>query len=290
MQALALFVYALSPLHVGVGRAEGAHVDLPVQRDEFELPVIWASSLKGALKSHAYKRGAGNDVRLVFGREPGERPDSISGVTLLDARLLLMPARSLRGVWIYVTTPHLLRLFTTYAEVYKGGEREGFKDAVENAQKLINNSIKNKALVSSKDYVDNGKIFLNEVEVEASVDPVVEAFANALRNLGIQLPKFDIAVVGDDLSREVIDRSLLVQYRVRLNRETKTVAEGGLWSEEYVPQFTLFHSAVVCRDVGDRTADKVCALFNNLLGGNPAVLWVGGKETIGKGLVRIWIK
>ena len=104
------------------------------------------------------------------------------------------------------------------------------------------------------------------------------------------MPKFDIAVVGDDLSREVIDRSLLVQYRVRLNRETKTVAEGGLWSEEYVPQFTLFHSAVVCRDVGDKTADKGCELFNNLLGGNPAVLWVGGKETIGKGLVRIWIK
>jgi CRISPR/Cas system CMR subunit Cmr4 (Cas7 group RAMP superfamily) len=42
--------------------------------------------------------GAGDGARLVFGREPGERPDSISGVSLLDARLLLVPARSLGDV------------------------------------------------------------------------------------------------------------------------------------------------------------------------------------------------
>jgi CRISPR/Cas system CMR subunit Cmr4 (Cas7 group RAMP superfamily) len=57
----------------------------------------------------------------VFGREPGGQPESISGITLLDARLLAIPARSLRGVWIYLTSPHLLRLFRVYLDSVGAG-------------------------------------------------------------------------------------------------------------------------------------------------------------------------
>ncbi|MCX8185483.1 MAG: RAMP superfamily CRISPR-associated protein, partial [Sulfolobales archaeon] len=62
-----LYVRALTPLHVGVGRGYSAQVDLPVQRDEFGFPVIWSSSLKGALK--AWVEGS---VRKCFGPEPEE--------------------------------------------------------------------------------------------------------------------------------------------------------------------------------------------------------------------------
>ena len=48
-----MFIYALTPLHPGAGKAAagGSPVELPVQRDEFGFPTIWSSSLKGVLRS-----------------------------------------------------------------------------------------------------------------------------------------------------------------------------------------------------------------------------------------------
>ncbi|MFP3157935.1 MAG: RAMP superfamily CRISPR-associated protein, partial [Caldivirga sp.] len=45
-----ILLESLTPLHPGSGRGS-AYVDLPVQRDEFDFPTIWSSSLKGALRS-----------------------------------------------------------------------------------------------------------------------------------------------------------------------------------------------------------------------------------------------
>ncbi len=42
-----LFIYSLTPTHPGTGRGGGEIIDLQVQRDEFDIPVIWASGLKG---------------------------------------------------------------------------------------------------------------------------------------------------------------------------------------------------------------------------------------------------
>jgi len=60
-----LYIKALTPIHVGVGRGEATHVDLPLQRDEFGFPTIWASSLKGAIKSNLK-----GDVKKYLGSEP----------------------------------------------------------------------------------------------------------------------------------------------------------------------------------------------------------------------------
>jgi CRISPR-associated protein Cmr4 len=51
MSARLVFIEALTPLHPGAGRSVEGLADLPVQRDEFGFPTIWASSLKGAIKS-----------------------------------------------------------------------------------------------------------------------------------------------------------------------------------------------------------------------------------------------
>jgi len=46
-----VFVRTITNLHPGTGRG-GEVVDLPVQRDQFEFPMIYGSSLKGAIKSY----------------------------------------------------------------------------------------------------------------------------------------------------------------------------------------------------------------------------------------------
>jgi CRISPR-associated protein Cmr4 len=121
--ATLIFLKALTPVHVGTGREEALHVDLPVQRDEFGFPTIWASSLKGAIKANVRdeKIKIGNEeisFRKLLGSDPGEPETIPSHIAFLDAKLLLTPARSLDNVWIYVTTPHLLEYLNTYLSIY----------------------------------------------------------------------------------------------------------------------------------------------------------------------------
>jgi len=51
-----VFVRAITNLHPGTGRG-GEVVDLPVQRDQFKFPMIYGSSLKGAIKGYSLQSG-----------------------------------------------------------------------------------------------------------------------------------------------------------------------------------------------------------------------------------------
>ena len=284
-----LFIEAITPLHVGVGRGEASHVDLPVQRDEFGLPAIWASSLKGAMKSYALAKNSDKEdmIYKIFGARPGESPGEMSGVTLLDARLLLIPARSLKGVWVYLTSPHLLRGFITYTKTLG-------LDAVRSAaESLLQKSAQLKtgeALISTEEVLSNGRLFINETPYSKTQKAEeLRKFMDALKNAVAGLPKTDLVMVSDDDIIPLVNKSMLIQYRVRLTKE-KTVEEGALWSEEYVPQFTLFYSGLICRGVKNLNPAEVCEKAVELVSSadKSVYMWVGGKETIGKGLVRLY--
>ena len=289
---------ALTPVHAGIGRSEEAHVDLPVQRDEFGLPVIWASSLKGALKSWVRSRKqsqtqgqaqTGENCVKLFGGDPGEESEQIRGptpssVSLLDARLLLIPARSSSGIWLHVTSPHLLRLFQTTLEIVNPStdtskdnpQQTPAKDnLIKNINEIINNIKDNKGLTSGSQKT----IYLNEIRIEVNYNDNVSNFKKQLESR-VNLFGKDVVVVPDDVFDKIVKRSVIVQYRVRIREDTKTVVEGALWSEEYVPQFTVFHSAAVCK------SDNFCSRFKECVP-NTAVFWAGGKETIGKGLLKL---
>lgn len=49
------FIHAITHLHVGSGSSIEEEIDLPFQRDELGYPTIYASSLKGAIKSFLLK-------------------------------------------------------------------------------------------------------------------------------------------------------------------------------------------------------------------------------------------
>lgn len=274
-----LCIRALTSLHVGTGRSEGGYVDLPVQRDEFNFPTIWASSLKGALKANI------RDVNLkeLLGSEPEKTPSKPSAVSLLDAKLLLMPVRVLDGVWSYATSPHLLQYLNKYLEVHSAvvGVRLG----------LLNLNI-----------LDSGKVYSTKFSGDAIINEVmfrgVVRKDNLLTELGLDklLPdevRTNILERGltilpdkDNLGLVTLSKSLVIQYRVRLKGETKTV-EAGPWSEEYVPMETLFISVILCRDSKSSTQQgSTCEEFIKYV--NKRVIYVGGKETIGKGLVKLY--
>lgn len=259
-----LFIYSLTPTHPGSGRG-GEIVDLQVQRDEFGIPVIWASGLKGVFRSNLTLRCGGDTackerVRAIFGPEAGSREvsDYASSVVFLDARLLLIPARSLRGgVWTYVTSPHLLNYYLTYLEAlteYNNALNQ-LKDSLMKLIDRVRSSVGGGvALVSSGRVLMGGnKAVINELEFNAKVDSdAMKLFLSALPKDvgGDKVSQAGLVFISDDDINEVIRRGgLVIQTRVRLNYESKTVVSGALWEEEYLPQFTIMVSGIVCSGI-----------------------------------------
>lgn len=297
----------MTSIHPGVGRSEAAHVDLPVQRDEFGLPAIWATSLKGAVRAKAEgglfagpycvdvgKKDECAKVIAAFGPKPEYASEHSSAVAFLDAKLFAVPARSLRGVWIYVTSPLLLGFAKLYSQAL----------GVPLSLPQLPTVGEGEVALSSGRFAENNVAVINEMKFK-----VVGEQAPALN-----LPPFDkvkqitgsepgFAVVSDQDLPRVVRRSLLVQYRVRLKKETKTV-ETGPWSEEYIPPFTVFITGIHCNGrvreavrvrlppKDDKKNEEVvelknfdpCAYVESKAKGP---LWIGGKETVGKGLVEI---
>ena len=292
-----MLIKTLTPTHVGIGRG-GVYVDMPVQRDEFGFPTIWSSSLKGALKSWLRSFFETNNKldhwKALFGREPGEDLESSSAISILDARLFLIPVRTLTGIWAYATSPHLLQQINELLKASIGGE-----------MKNLNNILGiDKALVSKRDLITNNKILVNEQEILAEYnEKILEIvkFKGFPGDIYESIKNKGLIILPDtsNASLNILNRSMIIQYRVRLIRDTKTVQTGALWSEEYVPANTVFASIVKIKAEttikkgqeselklkGEVLKDEFVEALSRING----VIYVGGKETIGRGLLKIYL-
>ena len=105
MKTTMLGLLAETPIHPGAGRGMGV-VDLPVAREAAtDYPVLVGSSLKGALREKM-ETAEVNDTKVRFGR-----PDHAGDLLVSDARLLLLPVRSLTGSYRWATCPHLVERY-----------------------------------------------------------------------------------------------------------------------------------------------------------------------------------
>ncbi len=109
-QAALLFLHALSPLHAGTGQGIGA-IDLPIAREKAtNIPYLPGSSLKGVLRDRASDWHK-DTLFAVFGPDTESASEHAGAVQVGDAKLLLLPVRSLCGVFALVTSPYLLERF-----------------------------------------------------------------------------------------------------------------------------------------------------------------------------------
>lgn len=137
-----LVLRAETPLHAGAGSGAG-EIDLPVQREKHTgWPVVWASSVKGALRERA-ERWAGKDItkraqvaaafgkdgksedseeeKGAFGKERKGVDEYASALATSEAALLLLPVRSLTTHFKWVTCDAAIkRLQRTCARVCGG--------------------------------------------------------------------------------------------------------------------------------------------------------------------------
>lgn len=305
---------AVTPVHVGVGRSPGT-VDLPVARDEYGLPYLPASSLKGSVKSICMRiygqrpwglceRVYGWDIR-VHERAPEE--PYVSPVAFTDAVLLLYPVRVEKadgGVeFAYATSGLTLDRICDLIEACEAARCDA------EADKLLQESChpNNRGWCSSdgskkedSSSGDSNYIYMNNVPISNEkycVKRLKGGLVSAIEDMSSRLAKRllgkenQVYIVEDDaLFREVVEAGILRVTRVALDPETKTVRTGALWSEEYISQGAVFLFAVFYRDSGGQAASASEARLRTMRllryeAGDYLV--VGGKETIGRGLLRL---
>ena len=112
----AVFLYAVSPVHLGAGQAVGV-IDNPIQRERHTgHPCFAGSGIKGAVRHglEALSRGMTLEKSLkelidtLFGPEAGSGTLHAGVTSFGDAKLVVLPVRSLRGGYVYATCPQAL--------------------------------------------------------------------------------------------------------------------------------------------------------------------------------------
>jgi CRISPR-associated protein Cmr4 len=104
------FLHCLSSLHAGTGQGLD-DIDQPIAREAgTSLPYVPGSSIRGRLRDHFH----GHPYLIdLFGPDSQNASDHAGALTILPARLLLLPVAALAESFVYVTSPIALSRFVT---------------------------------------------------------------------------------------------------------------------------------------------------------------------------------
>jgi CRISPR-associated protein Cmr4 len=295
-------------------------VDLPVQRERHtHWPTIASSGLKGILRDACRSRLASRPDLDSLERfddrpeEPARRegspraradatleltarfgpPSTGSGefagaLSVTDARLLAFPVRSLKGVFAWVTCAAALERLVRDAEL-AGIPLPPPPFTVEPNRVVV--------AVNSPCLIGLRNVVLEEFEFDkADGDPtplarwIADNLLPTTKGYEKTRARFvrQMVVVSDDDFTHFARHSTEVTARVGLDYETKTVKDGALFYQEFLPAETLLYSVVLASPARARQASVDAAgVLAKLVGLLPGVVQVGGDETLGKGYCAI---
>lgn len=276
MEELAIvFIHALSPLHAGTGQGVGS-IDLPIARERATgIPYLPGSSLKGVLRDRARGAWSEEEVWAVFGPETNNAHEHAGALQVGDAKLLLLPVRSLYGVFAYATSPYLLDRFQREARL--AGLTPPDLPAPPPGDGV--------RLAPGSRLAQGGKVYLEDLDLKAQEDPGVGAWEGWLGERSQAPLQGRLALLPDDVMSYLLETATEVVARIRLDDETKTVAQGALWYEENLPAesllYTLVRAEAAHRKTLALTAPQVLERLGQLVA---TPLQLGGKATVGRGL------
>ncbi|MDR1620921.1 MAG: type III-B CRISPR module RAMP protein Cmr4 [Synergistaceae bacterium] len=289
----AYWLYAISPLHVGAGRGVG-YIDLPVVREKTtNWPYIPGSAVKGVIADHfgatEKSRRENFELAAAFGLSSGEN-DTEAGaasgsLVFSDASVVCLPIRSFYGTFAWITSPMALKRLRA---PHKPKDISA-SPANDEVFTLAGNAI------TSKEGAD-AKVYFEDIDLAAKDDAALQKWGSFLAGEAFagdegwqKIFKERFAVVNDDLFTFFCETGTEVNARIRIEDNTKTVAEGALWYEEYLPVETILAGVIWCDKVYGGSEDKPTAeqLMEKFCDSKkPLDLQIGGKATTGKGRVR----
>jgi CRISPR-associated protein Cmr4 len=261
-----LGMLAETAVHPGTGRVSGV-IDLPVAREAAtDYPVVVGSSMKGALRDKAESLQL-PDVAEAFGA-----PDRAGGLLVSDARLLLLPVRSLAGAYRWLTCPHLLERFRR--DTARAGLNSRFSLPQIRALK------RRETLAAGQ-----GTLFLEERRFQVA-DPIPDGLSKTFGALLLHEETKNrlgemLAVVHDEDFSWFARYALAVQARNMLDDNSKT--SKNLWYEEKLVADTVMYATIAGREASS------LKILKKLFPVADPYLQVGGNETIGEGWFAVTV-
>lgn len=300
----ALFIYCVSPVHMGAGTAIGM-IDNPIQRERHtDYPMMAGSGLKGAVRHSAWaqlddtrRSQKSNLLNRLFGPET-DASEHAGAISFGDAQLVAFPVRSLKNAYVYTTSPTALaraaRLLTL------SGTNPGWPAFTVEAGhcKLVNPAL-----------LTGDKLQLEAFEFTAKVDPSLMPISEWLAQQALPADdayaffreklKNDLILLSDEEFGYFVHNATVVEPHVRINNESGTADDGGLFYTENLPPESLLLAPVMAsveRYHKDRKPDQLKTADDALrtvlqgdgngFGGlDGTLLQVGGDATSGRGQV-----
>lgn len=287
MQTKLLLLQTLSPLHAGTGQGVGV-IDLPIAREKATgIPFLPGSSVKGVLRD-AYSQTSSPTPapEKLFGPDMVNAEAHASSVQFSDMRLLLLPVRSISGVFAWVTSPFLLQRFQRDLLHMRDFHAPSLlaPPAAKEGCRVAN---------SGCEIVANGSVVLEDLSLQAEPSADVNTWAGWL---GAHLFPDDeywqaavaarLCIVHDDVLTFLLQTATEITARIRMNEETKTVAQGALWYEESLPTETILTGIVMATPIkkAGTTVDDIFGAVSSLTN---RVHQMGGNATVGRGLCQL---
>lgn len=305
-----LILFCETPTHFGAGRGV-APADLIIQRSRRTgLPIGQAPSIRGMFRSALELSGKKQLVSILFGAKPEEIGGRSGVLTFLDAKLLLLPVNSVRGMWCWTTSPSALIELDRTLVALGLSECDQLKELHELLIKLpIVEDGKAFVPCDNEVVIDNKLILLAgevELEVEGPIkekstkEPAKDLIGELASKLGELLPKgppYDyvrrklakrFALIGDNTFKLLTKMGIELRTRIRLEYGRKIVKEGGLWTEEYLPEMSVMFSGLLLRSRKAKPQAELGYLREFLeFISDERRFFAAGKESVGGGLVYI---
>lgn len=218
-------------------------------------------------------------TEVIFGPSTERAHEHAGAVSVGDAKILLFPVRSLKGVFAYVTCPIVLERF-----------KRDLKLVGMNNEFTVPSLNPEEAVVSENTALEvNEKIIVEDLALTAKKQNISEIVKAILKISPVSIDENRIAIVHDDVFSMIVRITTEIVARVRISAETGTVETGALWYEEYLPSDALMYSVIAIAEPrrkvnGLSSANDIAEEFKRF---NGRFVQVGGNETIGKGFVKL---
>jgi len=262
MKQTILGLRAETSMHAGTGQNNGV-IDMPIMREAHTgYPCIFGSAVKGAFRAHAEVRCSGHlDVGKVFGT--ADNDGSASQISMTDARLLLLPVRSLTGHFKLVTCPAILERLKRDMQMM--GKNAAWDVPAPQAQQVLG--------------ADSGDIFLEEFKFTQTTG-LPDGLMQNLEAFGAEHLNEQLIVMRNDHFAWFANNATAVTPHIAIDSETKTVQPGALWYEETLPSDSLLYTMLMGK------AEHVGSVLSMFTGDKPFIQ-IGGNETVGMGWCRV---
>ncbi len=283
-----LGLFTETSLHAGTGQML-SNIDLPIQRESHtSYPCVYGSGVKGALRELAESLGS-KWVYEVFGPDMQSGSEYAGALGVSDARLLLLPVRSLTGHFKWVTCPAILDRWKTDYQRLGLPKANGFS---------VPSTIDNDTALVHDNLPKQDDLFLEEFRFKTQpnqklqnvIHSIIKLFDSKHPNINTNLIE-QLVIINNDMFAHLCRYATPVDAHIAIDNETKVVKPGALWYQETLPPNTLLYTSLIAqksrKEKSEKKADDILNhVINDLFKDRP-YLRLGGNETVGMGWCKV---